>query len=141
MPALALRRDEKGDGDGAIGSDVETRADEKKTRAREKTGRNAEYPVQRWVFAPPRGRKNLAGRRGAAAGRAQMGRAMGTGRETTPASVIDATGYARRADQRGAVLAASLAPSFPRVLSKDHRFINACGCFSLRTCPRRRRRT
>lgn len=123
VPALALRRDEKGDGDGAIGSDVETRADEKKTRAREKTGRNPEYPVRRWVFAPPRGRKSPwgAARRGSGARSDGSGDGHGSRDDAGVRHRCDRV-RARRADQRGAVLAASLAPSFPRVLSKDHRF-------------------
>ena len=123
MPALALRRDGKGDGDGAIGSVVETRdGDEKRALAKKRVGtRNTRFSAG---FSPRRGGENLrGGRRGATAGRARDGSGDGHGsRDDAGVRRRCDRVRARRADQRGAVLAASLAPSFPRVLSKDHRF-------------------
>jgi len=67
----------------------------KKARSRKNASERPEYPVA-LGFRPAEGAKISAG--GGAArqrGALETGRAMGTGRETTPASVVNATGYAR----------------------------------------------
>ena len=133
VPALALRRDETGDGDGERSGQTSRRAagDKKSALKSEKKKRvgTRGIPGSALGFRPAEGAKISAG--GGAArqrGALETGRAMGTGRETTPASVIDATGYARDGPT-------SEEPCLPRASRRRSRAcfrritvsINACG--------------